>query len=164
MIFLSQMTLHTCLTLLLGSLTVTLTILLFWINFCLETLVFFLWFKFWSCCYLSFDWLSIKLKNRMSCFIIQLMTILALIGMVFVIIWDPWGNLNHWVLMGNLKCALNIFSSVSAAAREFVSCSDWSDIYIPHHKYRARTHSSPWFSAACAAATVHINLFFCLYH
>ena len=26
------------------------------------------------------------------------------------------------------------------------------DVYIPHHKYQVNPHSSPWFSAACAAA------------
>ena len=37
------------------------------------------------------------------------------------------------------------------------------DVYIPHKKYQAKPHSSPCFSAACAAAIVHINHFFCLY-
>ena len=37
------------------------------------------------------------------------------------------------------------------------------DVYIPHRKYRVKPHSSPWFSAACAAAIVHRNYFFCLY-
>ena len=30
-------------------------------------------------------------------------------------------------------------------------------------KYQVKPHSSPWFSAACAAAIVHRNHFFCLY-
>ena len=30
-------------------------------------------------------------------------------------------------------------------------------------KYQVKHHSSPWFSAACAAAIVHRNHFFCLY-
>ena len=34
------------------------------------------------------------------------------------------------------------------------------DVYIP---YQVKPHSSPWFSAACAAAIVHRNHFFCLY-
>ena len=51
----------------LGSLTVTVTILLFWISFFLVTLVFVpQWLPpigwFWSCC-LSFHWLSVKLKT-----------------------------------------------------------------------------------------------------
>ena len=50
---------------------------------------------------------------------------------------------------------------VSAAASEFC---EWVqvgiDVYIPHRKYRVKPHSSPWFSAACAAATVNRNQFF----
>ena len=34
---------------------------------------------------------------------------------------------------------------------------------IPHRKYQVKPHSSPWFSAACAAVIVHKNHFFCLY-
>ena len=37
------------------------------------------------------------------------------------------------------------------------------DVYIPHRKYQIKPHSSPWFSAACAAAIVHRNHFFLLY-
>ena len=37
------------------------------------------------------------------------------------------------------------------------------DVYIPHRKYQVKPHSSPWFSAPCAAAIVHRNNFFCLY-
>ena len=52
----------------------------------------------------------------------------------------------------------------SAAASEFC---EWIqvgiDVYIPHGKYQVKSHSSPWFSAACAAAIVHRNHFFCLY-
>ena len=49
----------------------------------------------------------------------------------------------------------------SAAASEFC---EWiqvgTDVYIPHRKYQVKSHSSPWFSAACAAAIVHRNHFF----
>ena len=52
----------------------------------------------------------------------------------------------------------------SAAATEFC---EWVqvgiDVYIPHCKYQIKPHSSPWFSAACAAAVVHRNHFFRLY-
>ena len=52
----------------------------------------------------------------------------------------------------------------SEAASEFC---DWVqvgiDLYIPHRKFQVEPHSSPWFSAACAAAIVHRNHFFCLY-
>ena len=48
--------------------------------------------------------------------------------------------------------------SASAAGGEFC---DWVqvgiDVYIPHHRYQVRPNSSPWFSAACAAAIVHRN-------
>ena len=49
----------------------------------------------------------------------------------------------------------------SAAASQFF---EWVqvgiDVYIPHKRYQGRPHSSPWFSAACAAAIVHRNHFF----
>ena len=51
-----------------------------------------------------------------------------------------------------------------AAASEFCECIQVRiDVYIPHRKYQVKPHSSPWFSAACAAAIVHRNHFFCLY-
>ena len=34
------------------------------------------------------------------------------------------------------------------------------DVYILHCKYQVELHSSPWFSAACAATIVHRNHFF----
>ena len=52
----------------------------------------------------------------------------------------------------------------STAASEFC---EWVqvgiDVYIRHRKYQVKPHSSPWFSAACAAAIVHRNHFFRLY-
>ena len=54
--------------------------------------------------------------------------------------------------------------SASAAASEFY---EWVqveiDVYIPHRKYQVKAYSSPWLSAACAAAIVHRNHFFRLY-
>ena len=54
--------------------------------------------------------------------------------------------------------------SASATASEFC---EWVqvgiDVYIPHRKYQVKPHSSPWCSAACAAAIVHRNHFFRLY-
>ena len=44
----------------------------------------------------------------------------------------------------------------AAAASEFC---EWVqigiDVYIPHIKYQVKTHSSPWFSVACASAIVN---------
>ena len=57
----------------------------------------------------------------------------------------------------------------SAAASEFCEWFRLELMYIslieniPHRKYQVKPHSSPWFSAACAAAIVHRNHFFCLY-
>ena len=49
----------------------------------------------------------------------------------------------------------------SAPASEF---SEWVKVdicvYIPHRKYQIKPHSSPWFSAAYAAAIGHRNHFF----
>ena len=54
--------------------------------------------------------------------------------------------------------------SASAAASEFCEWVQFgTDVYIPHHKYQVKPHSSPWFSAACAAAIVLRNHFFRLY-
>ena len=54
--------------------------------------------------------------------------------------------------------------SASAAASAFC---EWVqvgiDVYISHRKYQVKPHSSPWFSAACAAAIVHRNHSFRLY-
>ena len=48
----------------------------------------------------------------------------------------------------------------SAAASEFC---EWVqvgiDVHIPHRKYQVKSHSSPWFSAACAAAIFHFYLY-----
>ena len=58
----------------------------------------------------------------------------------------------------------DIFKLGASAASEFC---EWVqvgiDVYIPHRKYQVKPHSSPWFSAACAAAIVHRNHFFRLY-
>ena len=54
--------------------------------------------------------------------------------------------------------------SASAAASEFFErVQAGIDVYVPHRKYQVKPHSSPWFSAACAAAIVHTNHFFHLY-
>ena len=49
----------------------------------------------------------------------------------------------------------------SAAASEFcVWVQAGIDVYIPHRNYQVKHRSSPWFSAACAAAIVRRNHFF----
>ena len=57
----------------------------------------------------------------------------------------------------------NIFKlgASTAAASEFCEWVQLGiDVYIPHRKYQVKPHSSPWFSAACAAAIVHRIAFF----
>ena len=58
----------------------------------------------------------------------------------------------------------DIFKLSASAASEFY---EWVqvgiDVYIPHRKHQVKPHSSPWFSASCAAAIVHRNHFFRLY-
>ena len=55
----------------------------------------------------------------------------------------------------------DIFKLGTSAASEFC---EWVQVgideYIPHRKYQLKPHSSPWSSAACAAAIVHRNHFF----
>ena len=52
----------------------------------------------------------------------------------------------------------------SATASKFC---EWGqvriDVYNPHRKYEVKPQSSPWFSAACAAAIVYRNHSFRLY-
>ena len=61
---------------------------------------------------------------------------------------------------GNMSLKL----SASAAASKFCAWVQVGiDVYIPHRKYQIKSHSSPWFSAACAATIVHRNHFFRLY-
>ena len=55
----------------------------------------------------------------------------------------------------------DIFKLSASAAREFCKWVQVRiDVYIPHFKYQVKSHLSPWFSAACAAAIVHRNHFF----
>ena len=50
------------------------------------------------------------------------------------------------------------------AAAEFCECVQVGiDAYIIHHEYKVKSHSFPWFSAACAAKVNCSNHFFCLY-
>ena len=107
--------------------------------------------KFWSCSCLSFHWLSVKLKQDAKFHRIAYYNSRA--------DWDglrdhlrdvPWDDIFKF--------------SASATASKF--CDRFQveiDVYIPHCKYWVKPHSSPWFSAACAAAIVNRNHFFSLY-
>ena len=88
-IFVSQMTLLRWLTFLSGSQTVILIVLLFWTYFFLLMLVFVLqcfpstW-KFWSCCCLSFHWLSILFTTGCPISLHSLWLLLCWLG------WSSW--------------------------------------------------------------------------
>ena len=146
------MTLLRWLSFLLGSQTV---ILLLDLSLSSDTSIFFYngfpsIGKFWSC-RLSFHWLSIKFKTGCPVSLHSLWLFLCWLGWSCDHLRDvPWKD---------------IFKlDASAAASEFC---EWVqvglDAYIPHRKYQVKPDSSPWFSAACAAAIVHRNHFFCLY-
>ena len=73
-----------------------------------------------------------------------------------------WDGLRDY--LRDVPCEDIFKLSASAAAIEFCGWVQVRiDVYIPHHKYQVKPHSSPWFSAACAAAIVHRNHFFHLY-
>ena len=78
------------------------------------------------------------------------------------IAYDCWDGLRN-----HLRCVPweNIFKpSASAATSKVCDCVQVGiDIYIPNRKYQVKSHSSSWFTAACAAAIVHRNHFFRLY-
>ena len=153
-IFLSQMTLLRCLTFLLGSLIVTLTVLPFWIYLYLLTPLFVLqWLSLhWEILIMLLSQFPLTLhqtQNRMSRFIVQLMTILMLTGMVFMIMQE----------MSHGKILLSLMLPAASEFCEWVFVG--INVYIPHHqKYQVKPDSSPWFSAACAAAIVQRNQFF----
>ena len=88
-------------------------------------------------------------QNRISRFIAWLMTILALIGMVFAIIWEMF----HRRISVNSILLLLLVNFLSGFRLELMYIS----LII---KYRVKPHSSPWFSAAFAAAIVHRKHFF----
>ena len=136
--------------------TVTVTVLLFWMYFFLLTLVFFLqWFPL--------------LGNS------DHVVVSVFVDFPSNSKWDtPFHRIAYdysctdWEgLRDQLRDAVwkDIFKlSSSAAASEFC---DWGQVgihaYIPHRKNQAKHHSPTWFSAACVAAIVHRNHFFCLY-
>ena len=59
----------------------------------------------------------------------------------------------HWRISLNLVLLLVVLNFVRFSRLELMLC-------IPHRKYQAKSHSSPWFSAACATAIVHRIHFF----
>ena len=139
------------------SQTVINAVLLCWIYFFLLKLLFVQqWFSLhWEILIILLSQFPLTFQhihNRMPCFIALLMTILVLIGMVFVIIWE--------MFHGGISLSLVLLFLLV----NFWVGSGWNSyIYIPHRKYQVKSHSSSSFLAAYAAVIVHRNHFFCLY-
>ena len=154
--FLSQMTLLRWLTFLLGSQTVILIVLLFWIYFFLLTLVFVLQ---WLSPLGNFDHVVVSVS-------IDFPTNSQQDAPFHRIAYDysraDWDGLHDHLRDVPWEDIFKL--GASAAASEFC---EWIqvgiDVYIPHRKYQVKSHSSPWFSAACAAAIIHRNHFFRLH-
>ena len=96
-------------------------------------------------------------------------------GICSTMAFPPLGNPDHVVVSVSIVLPTNsqwdalfhrIASDYSRAdwdgLRDHLRDIPW-EVYIPHRKYQAKPHSSPWFSAACAAVIVHRNHFFHFY-
>ena len=129
-VILSQATLIRWLTFLLGSQTVILTVLLFWIDLFLLTLVFFYsgFLSIEKCCCFSFHWLSIIFTTRSPFHHIA-----------YGYSWADWDGLRDH--LRDVPWEGNFKLSASAAASEFC---EWVqvgiDVYIPHRKYQVKPH------------------------
>ena len=55
------------------------------------------------------------------------------------------------------------FSASAVTSDIYEWCQVGIDVFITHRIYQVKPHSSPWFSADCAAAIVHRNHFFLFY-
>ena len=154
--FLSQMTLIRWLTFLFASQTVILIVLLFWIYFFLDASI---------CSTMAFP--PFGNSNHVVVSVsIDFPTNSQQDAPFHRIAYDysraDWDGLCDHLRDVPLEDIFKL--GASAAASEFC---EWIqvgiDVYIPHRKYQVKSHSSPWFSAACAAAIVHRNHFFHLY-
>ena len=75
-----------------------------------------------------------------------------------------WDSLCDYFRDVSWQDIFKLGASAAAAASEFCEWVQLGiDVYIPHHKYQVKPHSSPLFSAVCAAAIVHRNHFCRLY-
>ena len=155
-IFLSQMTLPKWLTFLLGSQTVILIVLLFWIDFFLLTLVFVLrW--------LSLHWeIVIMLLSQFPLTFHQIHNWMPFHRIAYDYSHADWHGFRDHLRDVPWEDIFKL--SAYAAASEFC---EWLqvriDVYNPYRKCQVKPHSSLRFSASCAAAIVHRNPFFRLY-
>ena len=155
-IFLSQMTLSRWLTFLLASQTVILMVLLC-SNFLLLMLQFVLrWFS------LHWEILIYVVVSMSIEFTLNSQQDAPFHHIAYDYSRADWDGLHDHLRDVPWKDIFKL--GASAAASEFY---EWLqvgiDVYIPPRKHQVKPHSSPWFSAACAAAIVHRNHFFRLY-
>ena len=149
-IFLSQITSLRWLTFLLGS--QTLVVLLFWIYLFLLTLVFVLQ-------WLSLHWeILIMLLSQLPDFPSNSQRDAPFPRIAYDYSRADWDGLCDHLRDVPWE---GIFRLGASAASEFC---EWGqvgiDVYITHRKYQVKPHSSPWFSASCAAAIIQRNHFF----
>ena len=151
-IFLSQMTLLRWLTFLLGSQTVILIVLLFWIYFFLLMLVFVLQ-------WLSLHWEILIMFLSQFPFPSNSQWDAPFHGIAYDYFCADWDRLCDHLRDLPWEDIFKLGASVTAS--EFCGWIQVRiDVYIPHRKYLVKPHSSLWFLAACAAALVHRNHFF----
>ena len=81
------------------------------------------------------------------------MTILMVIGMVFMIISEMF----HERISLNSMLLLLLVNFVSGFRLKFIYIYIYIYIYIPHRKYQVKPHLSPWFTAASDAANSKVK-------
>ena len=86
----------------------------------------------------------------------HLLMFLSLQTLTFIIMTD----LPILVELIDLVNSVIISNDLTQMVNSPTPIQDGIDVYIPHRKYQVKPHSSPWFSAACAAAIAHRNHFF----
>ena len=74
-----------------------------------------------------------------------------------------WDNFRSYIACGSFEHFFKFRASKSTSL-----ISDWIrngiEIFIPHKTFQQKTHSQPWFTAACAAAISHRNHHFHQYN
>ena len=78
-------------------------------------------------------------------------------------LWADWDSLRDHLKHVPWEDIFKLGPSAAASEWVQVGIDIYIYIHIPHRKYEVKPHSSPWFSGACTAATVHRNHCFCLY-
>ena len=136
------------------SLIITLAILLFWIYF------------FWRCYLFYMTFPPLWNSDHVVSVFIDFLSSSKWYTLFHRIAYDyshaDWAGLRDHLRDVSWDDVLKL--SVSGAASEFCKWDHVGiDVHTLHRKYQVKPHSSPWFSAACAAGIFHRNHFFRLY-